>query len=167
MTAPTPRSNPYGMVVTRAGVPYLTCSAPTSSPASTRSRGDPQYPLPAARARRAASRSPRRRDLLFRLRARVSRAIRSKTGAVKWPLPSGPQSRRYAIRFLKGAIWYTETGVRPNTLVRFGPQTQKFASWPIPSGGSVVRNMMPTIDGSGLVIACSGVNQVALVVVSP
>jgi virginiamycin B lyase len=70
--------------------------------------------------------------------------------------------RAYAIAILKGAVWYSESGIRPNTLVRFDPATEKFQTWVIPSGGGVVRNMMVTLDGN-LVMACSGVNRVALV----
>ena len=54
------------------------------------------------------------------------------------------------------------SGISPNTLVRFDPKTEKFQTWAIPSGGGVVRNMMRTKDGH-LVLACSGVNRVALV----
>ena len=50
----------------------------------------------------------------------------------------------------------------PNTLVRFDPKTEKFQTWDIPSGGGVVRNMMATKDGN-LVLACSGVDRIALV----
>ena len=53
--------------------------------------------------------------------------------------------------------------MKPNTLVRFDPKTEKFQTWVIPSGGGVVRNMMPTTDGKSLVLACSGMNKVALV----
>ena len=63
---------------------------------------------------------------------------------------------------LKGAIWYCETGTHPNALVRYDPKTETFESWPIPSGGGVVRNMMATAGGN-LVLAESGVNRVALV----
>jgi len=52
--------------------------------------------------------------------------------------------------------------VRPNTLVRFDPKTEKFQTWIIPAGGGIVRNMMTTADGN-LVMAESGVNRVALV----
>jgi virginiamycin B lyase len=61
-------------------------------------------------------------------------------------------------------IWYSESGVRPNTLVRFDTQTEKFQTWTIPSGGGVIRNMMRTSDGN-LVMACSGRNRVALVTI--
>ena len=38
-------------------------------------------------------------------------------------------------------------GLQPNALVRFDPKTERFQTWTIPSGGGVVRNMMPTPDG--------------------
>ncbi len=86
-----------------------------------------------------------------------------KTGAVtEWASPGGPNSRPYGIAILNGAVWYSESGVAPNTLVRFDPNAQRFQTWTIPSGGGVVRNMMTTRDGN-LVLACSGVNRVALV----
>ena len=86
-----------------------------------------------------------------------------KTGAVKeWPSPSGPKSQPYGIATEKDIVWYSESAVTPNTLVRFDPKTEQFQTWAIPSGGGVVRNMMRTKEGD-LVLACSGVNRVALV----
>ncbi|HEY6359711.1 MAG TPA: hypothetical protein VIX63_01340, partial [Vicinamibacterales bacterium] len=57
---------------------------------------------------------------------------------------------------------YSESNVRPNTLVRFDPQTEKFQTWTIPSGGHVVRHMQATANGN-LVLAESGINKIALV----
>jgi streptogramin lyase len=57
---------------------------------------------------------------------------------------SGP----YGIAVVKDVLWYSESGVSPNTLVRFDPKTEKFQTWEIPSGGGVVRNMMATQDGN-------------------
>jgi virginiamycin B lyase len=79
----------------------------------------------------------------------------------EWPSPGGDKSLPYAITYLNGAIWYVESGVKPNALVRFDLATQKFQTWGIPSGGGVVRNMMPTKDGN-LAMAESGVNRVAI-----
>jgi virginiamycin B lyase len=88
-----------------------------------------------------------------------------KTGDVKeWPSPGGPQSKPYGITAVGDIIWYSESGVRPNTLVRFDPKTEKFQTWIIPSGGGVVRNMMHTKEGN-LVLTESGINKVALVTV--
>jgi virginiamycin B lyase len=91
--------------------------------------------------------------------------VNPKTGEMKeWPSPSGPRSQPYGITFLNGAIWYNESAVKPNTLVRFDPKTEKFQSWVIPAGGGVVRNMMTTRDGN-IVIAESALNIVGLVTV--
>ena len=61
-------------------------------------------------------------------------------------------------------IWYSESGVKPNTVVRFDPDKKEFSSWRIPSGGGVVRNMVSTSEGD-LYIACSGVNKVGIVTI--
>ena len=85
-----------------------------------------------------------------------------KTGSAReWPSPSG-SSGPYGITAVGDVIWYSESGVHPNTLARFDPRTEKFEIWAIPSGGGVVRNMTATRDGK-LVLACSGVDRIALV----
>ena len=86
-----------------------------------------------------------------------------KTGTIKeWLSPSGTKSEPYGIVFTKGAVWYNESGAKPNTIVRFDPQTEKFQSWAIPGGGDIVRNMDVTPDGNP-VTANSLTNQVGLV----
>ena len=85
------------------------------------------------------------------------------TGKVtEWQSPSGPKSAPYGIVFTKGALWYSESFAKPNTVVRFDPQTQKFQTWAIPGGGDIVRNMDVTRDGNP-VLANSLVNEVTLV----
>jgi len=84
----------------------------------------------------------------------------------EWPSPGGPRSRPYGITAVGRILWYSESGIRPNTLVRFDPATGAFQTWAIPSGGGVVRNMMATPKGE-LVLACSGVNRVARVEIGP
>ncbi|MBA3342432.1 MAG: hypothetical protein H0T48_11445 [Gemmatimonadaceae bacterium] len=89
-----------------------------------------------------------------------------KTGAVReCRSPGGPQSRPYGIAATGPIVWYSESGARPNTLVRFDPKTEKFQTWTIPSGEGIVRHMMATPNGN-LVLALSGVNRVALVEVA-
>ena len=85
------------------------------------------------------------------------------TGIVtEWATPSGagPDSQPYAITVVGNIVWYVETGVRPNMLVRFDPATETFQSWTIPSGGGVVRHMVTGPDGT-LWLACSGVDRIA------
>jgi len=86
------------------------------------------------------------------------------SGSVKmWVSPGGHQSGPYGIAITPdGMVWYSESEVKPNTIVRFDPKTERFASAPIPSGGGVVRNMAATADGR-VYIACSGVDKVGVV----
>jgi virginiamycin B lyase len=87
-----------------------------------------------------------------------------KTGAVKmWPSPGGHGAAPYGIAITpNGMVWYSESGVKPNTLIRFDPKTETMARATIPSGGGTVRNMAATADGR-VYIACSGVNKVGVV----
>jgi virginiamycin B lyase len=80
--------------------------------------------------------------------------------ATEWPSPGGPASQPYVIHALNDILWYSESAVKPNTLVRFDLKTEKFQTWMISSGGGVVRNMDATRDGN-LALACSGVNPIA------
>lgn len=166
VNVPTPHAQPYGMVVSSQGVPYF-AEFGTNKLASI----DPQtlaikeysLPNPQTRPRRIAIDE---NDVLWYTdyaRGYLGR-FDPKTGTTtEWPSPGGASSLPYGIAILKNAVWYSESGVTPNTLVRFDPTTKKFQTWPIPSGGGVIRNMMPTPDGNNLVLACSGVNRVALV----
>ena len=164
-TSPTPRSNPYGLVIDSKGVPFF-CEFGANKLASV----DPttmaiqEYSLPHADSR------PRRiavtpDDIIWYTdyaRGYVGR-FDPHTGEFReYASPGGPQSQPYGIAFAKGAVWYSESGVRPNTLVRFDPAREAFQSWIIPSGGGVVRNMMTDREGN-LVIAESGVDRVAQV----
>ena len=165
VTPPTERSRPYGLVISSRGVPWYV-------PFGTNkiARIDPQtmavteFPLP-----NAASR-PRRLwfegdDIIWYTdfpRGMLGR-FDTRTGAIKeWLSPSGAKSEPYGIVFTKGAVWYNESAAKPNTIVRFDPQTEKFQSWAIPGGGDIVRNMDVTPDGNP-VTANSLTNQVGLV----
>lgn len=87
-----------------------------------------------------------------------------KTGRVReWPSPGGTAAQPYGIAVTPdGAVWYSESGVQPNTMIRFNPATAQFSKWDVPSGGGVIRNMAAT-PGGDLYIACSGVNKVGIV----
>jgi virginiamycin B lyase len=76
--------------------------------------------------------------------------------------PSGPKSQPYGIVATKGALWYVESGAKPNAVVRFDPNSHAFQSWAIPGGGDIVRNMSVDHDGNP-VMANSLVNMVGRV----
>jgi virginiamycin B lyase len=166
---PTAKALPYGIVVDSKGAVYFdefgSNKIGSIDPVTMEIR---EYVLPdaAARPRRIAIGSD---DLIWysdyasghlgRLDPRTGRAT-------EWLSPGGPKSRPYGITIVGDAIWYSESGTRPNTVVRFDPAAEKFQTWPIPSGGGVVRNMVHTPDGN-LWLACSGVNGIAEVEIIP
>jgi virginiamycin B lyase len=81
----------------------------------------------------------------------------------EWASPGGAESEPYGIAVTSdGVVWYSESGVKPNTLVKFDPKSESFSTKAIPSGGGVVRNMVATSDGR-LYLAWRGVNKVAVV----
>ncbi len=164
---PTPTQNavPYGIIVTEDGVPFF-CEFGTNKLASI----DPQsmaireHPLPeGARPRRLALASDGTIYYSDYERGYLGHFDPKSGKQEEWPSPGGSGSEPYGITAARdGMIWYSESGVNPNTLVRFDPKTKSFAETTIPSGGGVVRNMVATKDGK-LYLACSGVNKVAVV----
>jgi len=85
------------------------------------------------------------------------------TGSIRqWDSPSGASSHPYALAVIDDKVWYNESGMRPDALVRFDPETEAFQSWAIPSGVGIVRNMWVTRDGN-LLIHQSSSNRVGLV----
>ncbi len=163
--SPTSDSRPYGIAVNSKGVPFY-CEFGSNKIG----RIDPgtmkitEYLLPeGARPRRLAI---TRNDIIFYTdheRGYLGR-LDPKTGNVReWPSPGAEDSQPYGIAITPdGMVWYSESGVQPNTIVRFRPETMHFEKWEIPSGGGVVRNMAAT-PGGDVYIACSGVNKVGIV----
>lgn len=162
---PTPNAVPYGIVVSSSGVPYF-CEFGSNKLASVNptTMEITEYSLPVgARPRRLAITAD---DVIYYAdygRGYLGR-FDTRTGKQEeWASPGGLDSKPYGIAITPdGTVWYNESGVKPNTLVRFDPRNQTFAREAIPSGGGVVRNMVATPTGH-LYLACSGVNKVAVV----
>ena len=162
---PTTRALPYGIVMDSKGTPYF-CEFGSNKIA----RIDPasmeihEFVLPAVLARPRRLRMANDNAIYYSdFRRGYLGCLDITSGAVKeWPSPGGASSHPYGIAITPdGIVWYSESGVTPNTLVRFDPKTETFQKWNIPSGGGVVRNMVATSDGR-LYLACSGVNKVAV-----
>ncbi|GAB5378283.1 MAG: hypothetical protein AcusKO_47450 [Acuticoccus sp.] len=86
----------------------------------------------------------------------------------EWASPSGPKSHPYAIAVVDGVVWYNESGVRPDPLVRFDPASETFQSWPIPSGrvrAGILRHMRAAGNGD-LLIHQSATNRIIRVAVT-
>ncbi|MCA8888670.1 MAG: hypothetical protein KDA46_07580, partial [Parvularculaceae bacterium] len=61
----------------------------------------------------------------------------------EWRMPQGEDARPYGMASDdKGRLWMAATGVQPNVIVGFDPDTEEFfGATPIPSGGGSVRHM--------------------------
>jgi virginiamycin B lyase len=163
--SPTPRSAPYGMVVNSKGVPFFAefgANKVASIDPATMVIREWTLPNAGARPRRIAVDS---HDIIWYsdyARGFLGRLDPASSRVREWASPGGPRSQPYGIGVIDGKVWYSESGVHPNTIVMFDPATETFQSWAIPSGGGVVRNVSATRDGN-LALALSGVNKIGLV----
>ena len=165
---PIAKSRPYGIQIGADGAPWVACNG-----ANCVVRIDPEtmslrpyrLPDPKTTVRRLDMTSD---GMIWYVNSSLGRIgrLNPKTGDVKeWPSPSGPGSHPYAIAVIDDIVWYNESRQRPDALVRFDPATQRFQSWPIPSGGvyaGIVRHMRPTREGN-LLIHQSSTNRIILV----
>ena len=54
----------------------------------------------------------------------------------EWVSPGGMGPEPYGIAVTNDSeVWYSKSGVKPNTLVKFDPKSESFSTEPIPSGG--------------------------------
>jgi virginiamycin B lyase len=165
---PSESALPYGIQITSKGVPVF-CELGTNKMATIepKTMAITEYMLPAnARPRRLAIAAD---DTVYFTDFKSGHLgkLNLTTRQVKmYPSPGGAEANPYGIVITPdGMVWFSESGVQPNTIVRFDPKTEKFAKADIPSGGGVVRNMAATSDGR-VYIACSGVDKVGVVEVS-
>lgn len=161
---PTPHAVPYGIVVNSKGVPYF-CEFGSNKLASI----DPgtmqitEHSLPeGARPRRLALAAD---DTIYYsdyARGYLGHFDPATGKVEEWRSPGGADSHPYGIAITPdGKVWYSESGVKPNTLIVFDPKTKSFAKTPVPSGGGVIRNMAVG-PGGKIYLACSGVNKIGI-----
>ena len=161
----TPQALPHGIAINAQDIPFFAMFGTNKI-----GRIDPktmeitEYVLPeGARPRRIAVTPDDAIWYVDHARGALSR-LDPKTGVVKeFRSPGGPESAPTSIAVTSdGIIWYSESGVKPNTLVRFDPKDGTTKSWPIPSGGGIVRHMVAAPDGT-LWLVCSGSGKIARV----
>jgi virginiamycin B lyase len=161
----TQNSRPYGIVVDSKGRPYFDLFGTNKLATIDPERLEiTEYALPqGARPRRIAITSDDviwytdyARGFLGRLDPRTSEVT-------EFAAPAGRNSRPYGITSTSdGAVWFSESGIEPNTVVRFDPASNAMRSWSIPSGGGIVRHMV-TAPNDDVWLACSGVDRLARV----
>lgn len=161
----TSRSAPYGIVVLSNGTPVFDLFGRNAiGTIDPNTMAITEYALPeGARPRRIAV---GRDDIVWYTdfpRGILGRLDLKTRQVREFASPGGRASLPYGITTTAdGAVWYSESGVSPNTLVRFDPSTETFQKWNIPNGGGVVRHMVTAPNGD-LLLAYSGVNKVGRV----
>ena len=165
-------AKPYGIKFTSDGTPWVACNgAPClyKVDRKTMELTEIKLPLPGTTVRRIDIGPDDRVWYVNSGRGRLG-VYDPVTGIAKeWDSPSGRTSHPYGIAVIDGIVWYNESNVRPDMLVRFDPKTEKFQSWPIPSGGihaGIVRHMRATKEGN-LLIHQSSTNRITLVTPRP
>lgn len=162
---PTEGSRPYGIKIDASGAPWVACNG-----SNCLVRVDPKTMEMTEIKLPHEDTTVRRLDIaddgmiwyVNSGQGRLGRYDPASGGIKEWLSPSGPSSHPYAIAIVDGVVWYNESGMRPDPLVRFDPATEKFQSWPIPSGkvfAGIVRHMRPTRDGD-LLIHQSATNRI-------
>ena len=168
----TPKAQPYAVKIDSKGNVWISCNgAPCLiriNPA-TFEIAEFSLPLQGTTVRRLDIDSKDRVWYVNSGRGRLG-VYDPETGLAKeWDSPSGRSSHPYGIVVVNDIGWSNESNVRPDMLVRFDPKTEKFQSWPIPSGGihaGIVRNPRATKEGN-ILIHQSSTNRITLVTPRP
>ena len=165
VTMNSPRSKPYGIKIDANGTPWVACNGRNclvKVDPDTMKLTDVILPNEATKVRRLDISNDGMIWYVNSSQGRIGR-YNPKSGEIKeWPSPSGHQSHPYAIAVVNNIVWYNESGMRPDALVRFDPSSEKFQSWAIPSGevhAGIIRHMRPTRDGD-LLIHQSSTNHI-------
>jgi virginiamycin B lyase len=168
LKTPTDGTYPYGIQVDSKGVPwYVDFRGPRIGRVDPVTLQITEYTLPNADSR------PRRieitpDDAIWYTdypRGYIGRFDPVTKQTKEWMSPSGKDSQPYGIAAVGHVLYYNESGPRPNTMVRFDTRTEQFQSVIVPSGGIVLRHIMPDANGN-VALACSGINKVGLLEIS-
>lgn len=158
-------ARPYGIQVAANGTVWVAFNGTNKIGALDPETMDVRYfeiPNEASRVRRLGLDSSGMVWFVNSTQGKIGR-LNPSTGAIQqWDSPSGSTSHPYALAVIDDKVWYNESGMRPDALVRFDPDTEDFQSWAIPSGVGIVRNMWVTRDGN-LLIHQSSSNRIGLV----
>jgi len=166
-------AKPYGIKFGTDGTPWVACNG---SPCiykvdrKTMELTEIKLPLPGTTVRRIEIAEDGRIWYVNSGKGRLGVYDPVTGKSAEWDSPSGPSSHPYGINVLEGVVWYNESGVRPDTLVRFDPKTEQFQSFPIASGNiyaGIHRNGHVTRDGQSLLVHQSATGYIMKVTPRP
>ena len=163
--SPTPRSAPYGLRMDSKVRPGIANSAATRSRRSIRRPWKSRSTSCRKALGRGGLRS--RQTTLFiipTINGDISGVwIRKAEKSTSGPRPVVPRPGLMRLRRCPtDPIWYSESNVSPNTMVRFDPKDNSFMKWSF-RPAEALRHFVPNKQGDKIYIACSGVNKVGIV----
>lgn len=165
VTMNEPGSKPYGIKIDAHGKPWVACNGRNclvKVDPDTMKLTDIMLPDETTRVRRLDISSDGMIWYVNSSKGRLGRYNPINKKVTEWPSPSGKKSHPYAIAVIDNIVWYNESGMRPDALVRFDPRNEKFQSWAIPSGdiyAGIIRHMRVTKDND-LIIHQSSTNKI-------
>lgn len=160
-------SRPYGIEVARDGTVWVAYNGTNRIGAMDPETLEVRYytiPDESSRVRRLGLDSNGMVWFVNSTRGKIGRLHPGSGEIRQWDSPSGESSHPYALSVIDDKIWYNESAMRPDALVRFDPETESFQSWAIPSGVGIIRNMWETRDGN-LLIHQSSSNHIGRVTI--
>jgi virginiamycin B lyase len=149
--APSKRALPFGIQVLKRGIPVF-CESGTNKLGAidpTTLRIQELFLPPTVRARRLVV-GPDDNVIFFTdyRDGNIGKMETSIGATVLFASPGGPESDPEGLTIAPdGMVWYAESGLEPNNVVRFNPTTSSFAKVPIPAGGGTVGSMVAAPDG--------------------
>lgn len=161
-------ARPYGIQVAEDGTVWVAYNGTNKIGALDPQSMEVRYytlPDPDSRVRRLGLDSEGTVWFVNSTMGRIGRLDPASGDVREWDSPSGSGSHPYALAVIDDKIWYNESAMRPDALVRFDPATETFQSWAIPSGVGIIRNMWVTRDGD-LLIHQSSSNRVGRVTIT-
>lgn len=148
LDVPTPGARPYGIWADASGTPWIvlfgTNKLATIDP-ETMALREIDLPREDARPRRMTITSDQSIWYVDYAMGMLGRYNQRSGEFREWDMPGGTESRPYATTVdEQDRIWFVETGIFPNRLVGFSPETQSFFSLTeIPGEGrNTVRHMV-------------------------
>lgn len=147
---PTENGDPSGLAVNSKGFPFFAyLNSPRLGSINPRTMQVTEYLMPDPESR-AASVTITPDDIVWytdNRRGYIGRFDPQSNKFEEWPSPSGPRSIPDGITHIGHIIWYAESGTKPNMLVRFDPNTERFQSWFVKDGGGI-KHIFADRDGS-------------------
>ena len=166
VSLPTPNSRPYGIKIDALGFPWVACNGHNCLIKVTPDSmmlDEILLPNKNTKVRRLDIDKGGTIWYVNSSLGKLGRYIPDTGNIREWDSPSGEKSHPYALAVVDDVIWYNESGMRPDNLVRFDPKTESFQTWLIPSGdfhAGIVRHMRATKDGN-LLIHQSSTNKIS------